>query len=329
MVSSHIRVVSKKTLQQRKRTIMNLRKTITPLLWRVIVFSGLFVIISGLIGPKIISGGILFRDGFVAYAEIGKALFFGLIAFMLLVRHSKVAVALRPWQPAALGWILMALVLFIVTWINIDRLIAHHRDIQILAQAHVSLLLCLICTALGCIGLRNVRLLWRSYRREIMSAVVIASVFYVFLLLVYALWQPIASVVLTSVDSLLGLSGLEGTVIPPNTLIFDKFGITVAEYCSGVESIALFTSLYAIVGLLDWHRIHKKRYFLIFPLALLILFGCNILRVYGLILIGYHVNPQIAFSLFHTYAGMVFFVLFSAVFWAVSYKYLIKQSDAA
>ena len=104
----------------------------------------------------------------------------------------------------------------------------------------------------------------------------------------------------------------------------DKFGITVAEFCSGIESIALFTALYAIVGLLDRHRLNIKRYLWIFPIALVLLFGLNIVRVYSLIMAGYYIDPEIAFSLFHTYAGMVFFILYSVVFWLVAYKYLLK-----
>jgi exosortase/archaeosortase family protein len=304
---------------------MRLQKTITPLLWRVIVFFCLFVFISGVTGPRIIASDILFRDGFALYGSIGKALLFGLIAFVLLARHNKPEVILRPWRPALLGWMLLSVLFLALSWVNVNRLLGDEREFQTLALAHGGLLLSLASAAIGCIGPQNIRLLWRSYRREIINSVAIAVLFYGFLLLVYALWQPLASFVLWGVNGLLGLSGLHATIIPPNTLLFDKFGITVAEYCSGVESIALFTGLYVIVGLLDWRRIHKKRYFAIFPLALIILCLFNVVRVYGLIMAGYHINPEIAFSLFHTYAGMVFFVVFSAAFWAVAYKYLIEQ----
>lgn len=307
---------------------MNLLKiTITPLLRRVMVFSCLFIVVSGIIGPRIIGSDILFRDGFALYGGIGKALFFGLIAFMLIASHSKQELILRPWRPVTLIWMLMAALLMAVSWASIGSLIAHERNVQTLILAHGGLLSGLICMFIGSIGPRNIQLLWQKYRREIVISVILTAGFYVFLLFVYALWQPLASFVLICVNGLLGLSGLPGTVVEPNTLLFDKFGITIAEYCSGIESIALFTSLYAIVGLLDWRRLQKKRYFALFPLALLALCLCNILRVYILILAGYHINPEIAFSLFHTYAAMVFFILFSAVFWAIFYKYLIKKAE--
>lgn len=325
MALSPTLVVNKISLRRFNHQPMRLQKTITPLLWRVIVFFCLFVLISGIIGPRIIASDILFRDGFALYGSIGKALLFGLIAFVLLARHNKPEIILRPWRPLLLGWMLLSALFLTVSWVCVSKLLEDERELQTLVLAHGSLLLSLVSAAIGCIGPKNIRLLWASYWREIMSSATIAVLFYGFLLLVYALWEPMASFVLWGVNGLLGLSGLHATIIPPNILLFDKFGITIAEYCSGVESIALFTGLYAIVGLLDWKRIHKKRYFVVFPLALVVLCLFNIVRVYGLIIAGYHINPEIAFSLFHTYAGMVFFILFSAVFWAVAYKYLITQ----
>jgi exosortase/archaeosortase family protein len=306
---------------------MNLFKTITPLLWRVIIFVCLFIIVSGLVGPRIISGGILFRDGFAVYGGIGKALLFSLIAFALLARHNKVTTVLRSWQPALLGWIAAGILAFIVAWMAISNLLAGTRELSQLVLAHGGLIVGLLLMAIGCVGPKNIQLVWKRYKREIVASTALGVAFYVFLQVVYMLWQPLAWIVLLSVNFMLGLSGLEAVILPPHTLMFDKFGITVAEYCSGVESIALFTGLYAVVGLLDWKRLHRRRYFIIFPIALAVLFLFNIVRVYGLIMAGYYINAEIAFSLFHTYAGMVFFILYSAVFWSICYKYMIKKQD--
>ncbi len=308
---------------------MSLHKTITPLLWRVIVFMCLFVIISGVLGVHIISGGILFRDGFVFYGGIGKAAIFALIAFLLLTRHTVSSLELRAWRPIYLGWILVSLGACLLAWLSINALLAGERSLQIVMTAHGGIVFSIIFAAIGCIGLKNMQLLWQRYSHEIVGSIALAVCFYLFLTMVYALWQPLASIVLFAVNGLLNLTGLMATVVPPHTLVFDKFGITIAEYCSGIESIALFTGLYAIVGLLDWNRLHKARYLAVFTLALVILFGLNIVRVYSLIVAGYYINPDIAFSLFHTYAGMIFFILYSAVFWALMYKHLIIEGKGA
>ena len=302
---------------------MKFVQAITPLLWRVIAFVMLFVVVSGIIGPRVISGGILMRDGFEIYGGVGKAAIFSLISFVLLARHAKKTVALTGWRPGQLAWMLAASLGFIVAWGSIEALLAGNRSLLNLVGAHGGLIACVGLLVMGCFGLSNVKRLWLSYKRELVSAVIIGVAFFAFLTLVYGLWQPLAGIVLSGVMALLALGGPEAVMIPPNTLLFDKFGITVAEFCSGIESIALFTGLYAVVGLLDWPRLNKRRYFIIFPVALLLLFGLNIVRVYGLIMAGYYINPELAFSLFHTYAGMVFFILYSAAFWAVAYKHLL------
>jgi exosortase/archaeosortase family protein len=303
-------------------------KTIPPLAWRGVVFLSLFVAVSGILGPRIISGDILFRDGFALYGGLGKALIFGCIAFALLVRHYKTRVVMLPWHSALAGWFLAAAVTLIASWIGIGKLLLGERTFSNLTFAHGGLILGLVLSAIGCFGPTNIRLLWREYKRVIVGSIAIAAAFYLFLLAVYALWRPLASMVLHSVSWLLDLAGVQSIVVPPNTLLFDKFGVTIAEYCSGVESIALFTGLYVIVGMMDWKRLHVRRYFVVFPLALLGLFACNILRVFGLVMAGYYINPRIAFSLFHTYAGMLFFILYSAIFWALAYRHLLKKDTA-
>lgn len=300
--------------------------TITiPPLWRVVIFLGFFVLISGLLGPRIISGGILYRDGFAVYGGFGKAAIFGLIAFVLLVRHKGFELRLEPWHPLLLAWLAASFCLCVVAWMGINNLLAGDRTFQNIALAHAGLVLSVTCAAVACMGPSNMQLLWHTYRHELLLASAIMGVFYVFLLGVYALWRPLASTVLVSVHGLLSTTSIPTELIPPNTLITDKFGITVAQYCSGIESIALFSGLYAIVGLLDRQRLDMRRYALLFLPAIAILFGLNILRVFALIVAGYYVNPKIAFSLFHTYAGMLFFVLYSVIFWAIAYKYIVRS----
>lgn len=308
---------------------MTLRKTITPLTWRVIVFVGLFVLISGIIGPRIISGKVLASGGFEVYGGLGKAAIFALIAFLLLAWHKKGQVNLLPWQPRLLAWLGVALAAFMIAWGNVGYIITGEFTNLQLVLAHAGIWLSVACAVFACFGLANIVKLWNVYKREIMLSIVIGIVFYIFLLLVYALWQPLASTVMVIAAWMLEASGIVTAIIPPNTLVLDKFGITIAEYCSGVESIALFTGLYAIVGLLERGRLNMKRYIVVFPIALLFLFMFNILRVYGLIMAGYHINQDIAFSLFHTYAGMVFFIIYSALFWALMYRQLVRQPDKA
>jgi len=306
---------------------MIVSKTTAAVVGPAVVFLLLFLTISGLVGSKVVDSPILFRDGFAWYGGVGKGLLFGLVALILLVRPTRGAAVsqlhAQAWHPGLLGWIAAAGALACVAWGSIDNLIAGQRTFANLALAHGGLFGSIILSGIGCFGIGNIRAFYKAYRRTLLFVGLLTGGFYVFLLGVYRLWEPLASIVLKCVEWLLGISGVQTVTFLPHTLMLDKFSITVAEYCSGVESIALFTSLYALIGLLDWGRMHRKRYLAIFLPALLLLFLLNIIRVYGLIMAGYYIDPQLAFGLFHTYAGMIFFILYSGVFWLIAYKYLV------
>ena len=55
------------------------------------------------------------------------------------------------------------------------------------------------------------------------------------------------------------------------------------------------------------------------------LFAINILRVYILILIGALFSRDLALGLFHTYAGLILFVLYFISFWKLFYAYLLDK----
>jgi len=303
-------------------------KITTPLFGRVVIFLGFFVLVSGVVGSRIIGGGkLLETGGFTVYGTLGKVAIFGLVAFVLLVWRRGLAMELRRWHPALAGWLLAAVALAIVAWMGVTNLLAGQLTATNLIVVHGGLIGSVACAALGCFGPANLRILGTMYRRELWLTLLIAAGFYLFLLAVYALWYVLAAIVLACVRWLLMLINLHAQLVPPNILLTDKFGITVAEYCSGIESIALFSGLYVIVGLLDRQRLRIGWYLAIFPVALLLLFGLNILRVFGLIVAGYYINPDIAFSLFHTYAGLMFFIIYSAVFWAVAYRYVVNVKE--
>lgn len=305
---------------------MKLKKVaIPPLLVRLAAFLLLAVLITGVIGPRIISSGILYRDGFAIYGGAGKALAFALVAFALLARNKVSTVVLEKWNIRLLGWMGLSVLTTIGALFMVGQLIDDNNSLLNILVTHTLMILSIVFAALAVFGVANSKRLLMTFRKEIVVSLAIAGIFYVFLTVVYSLWKYLAYLVLHAVAWLLDISGLTVTVVPEFTILLDKFGVTVEKYCSGIESIALFSGLYAIVGILDWHKLNKKRYFLVFPIALGILFLLNILRVYILILAGYHINIELAFSLFHSYAGMIFFMVYAGLFWMVMYKHLLTS----
>lgn len=300
-------------------------KAAAPLLTRTAAFLALFVILSGIIGPRIISHGLVSKDGFQIYGGAGKALLFGALALMLLINKKGHIPNLKKWNVYQLIWLVLSAIGLYIAWISIIHLIHNPSFLTWIVLAHIAILSSIIFAAGATFGLTNLRVLSSTYKREIYISIGLSIAFFLFLYAVYGLWKVLAGIVLHSVKWLLNRGGLSAVIVPPRSLVLTKFGINIAEYCSGIESIALFTALYVLIGVLDWRRFNRKRYFWVFPLALVVLFGFNILRVYVLILAGYYINPQIAFSLFHTYAGMIFFILYSILFWSVSYKWLTEE----
>lgn len=282
--------------------------------------------VSGIIGPRIVSHGLVGKYGFQIYGGAGKALLFGALALLLLVWRRQAIPKLPKWRAVNLVWLGLACIATLLEWQVLTRLIGrHHPGAGLIIAAHGLILLSVLSLLVCSFGLSGLRVLWHAYKKELLYASVLAVAFFGFLYLVYGLWRVLATVVLKCVRTLLGWVGIAAVFVPPRTLIFNKFGISVSEFCSGIDSIALFSALYGLIGVLDWQRFNHKKYLTVFLPALMVLFGFNILRVFALILGGYYINPQIAFSLFHTYAGMVFFIIYSGLFWGVSYRRILNK----
>ena len=303
-----------------------MKKAINPLAGRMVAFFGVFILFSGFLGPRIIGSDILYHDGFGWYGGAGKAVIFALLAFALLVWRRGGGLTVPQWRRSNVFWLCVAGLSFVTAWIAVTHLLRHDRSAFWLVGAHIFLWASIIFALGGCFGAATLRRLVRVYCREILIALAAGAAFYGLLTAIYALWQVLAAAVLHAVAWLLHVCGLDASIVPPRTLLLTKFGITIAQYCSGIESLALFSGLYAVIGFLDWSRFDRRRFLAAFVPALAVLFACNILRVFGLILAGYYINPQLAFSLFHTYAGMVFFILYSLLFWAVSYKWMLRPA---
>lgn len=298
-----------------------------PLLWRTGLFLLLFVVYSGILGPRIIGSGVLNSAHFDIYGSLGKSLLFAAIAFGLLVRD-KLKTDLGNWQRNNLWWLAGSLISFGVCIRAINHLVVQ-QDLNLplslswVLLSHASLIISILLGLLAVFGLQGLYKLKQHFGRQMLVAVGLGIAFLVLLSVVYAAWKPLAGIVLYSVHWLFSLIGLPSEIIPPRSLLFDKFGIEIAQYCSGIESIALFSGLFGLIAVLDWDKFNHRKLLAAFPIALTLLFACNILRVFVLIAAGYYINPQLAFTLFHTYAGMVFFLIYSGIFWGVMYKRLL------
>jgi exosortase E/protease (VPEID-CTERM system) len=124
------------------------------------------------------------------------------------------------------------------------------------------------------------------------------------------LWEPTAAltfrlVLLTLRPLLPALQSNFSTL----TLTTDHFAVTVSEKCSGLEGIGL---MLAFCATWLWYFRHEYRFpraLVIVPVAVLLAFILNVLRIAALVAIGDAGYPSVAMVGFHSQAGWIAFNL--------------------
>nr|WP_255699778.1 exosortase E/protease, VPEID-CTERM system [Ruegeria alba] len=103
------------------------------------------------------------------------------------------------------------------------------------------------------------------------------------------------------------------------TIGTEDFFVEMAGTCSGIEGFALTTGFFVIYSVLMRDTLRLGRFWLIvFPLALLVSWVFNVLRIAALIAIGARISPELAVNGFHSFAGWLFFTLLAlGVIWVV------------
>lgn len=98
------------------------------------------------------------------------------------------------------------------------------------------------------------------------------------------------------------------------------FGVRITASCSGVESIGLMLVLGTAWLLYTRREIRLARAFLLLPLALLVTWFLNVLRIAALIALGDSGHPHFALTVYHSHAG---WLLFNAA--ALSFVFLTRK----
>ena len=141
---------------------------------------------------------------------------------------------------------------------------------------------------------------------------------------VWKLWPYFALVVTKSVYFLLNLIG-PTSFIDKYTLQFGNFAAKIAQACSGTYSIFIFTAIYIFIVLMDWKKLNKLKAALIFIPAIVGAFIVNILRVTLLMIVGHYISREAALGLYHSYTGMIFFLIYFLIFWTIAYNWMRKK----
>ncbi|GIU70303.1 MAG: hypothetical protein KatS3mg002_1539 [Candidatus Woesearchaeota archaeon] len=176
----------------------------------------------------------------------------------------------------------------------------------------------------------------KEYRKEILFFIIASVVFFILMLLVQNLWSYFSGAISEILYRIFSLffdnvtykpfvSSFTMTEGGGPLLGINNFRAIVGKPCSGIDSFLLFTSLYALIFILDYKRLKKGLAIALFFVGALGMFLTNILRIFLLFIIGAYYDPKFAVGLFHTNAGWILFIIYFFAYWSIVSKYIYKK----
>ncbi len=166
----------------------------------------------------------------------------------------------------------------------------------------------------------------KEYKKGLIFVLIGTIFVYILIRQFQNLWPYFSNFVASSVHFLLSLIGNSNLNFSGNLpiLMFKDFTVKIAKTCSGIDSVFIFTGLFLAILAWDYKKLNKKKMAYLFIPGVIGAFFLNILRVFILILIGSYISRNFALQTFHTNASAVLFLIYFAIFWKLSYKWVEK-----
>ena len=303
---------------------MNIEKGFKQFLAKTGIFIALFIGFSYVIGTRLYANDLLSGWGIGIYGRIGYIVLFSLAGFVLLYRErlmslEYVKLKVRDFIITGLSFTLLAL--FYIFEKNAYMFSISAGNIIL---AHFLLLSTMIFLVLGIYGFSFIVKFVKSFKNELSYFAGFGVVAALLMNVAWSSWPFFSKIVSEVVYFLLNILSNNVQFIEPRTLIINEFGAEIAEACSGIYSIFLFSAFYLLIIFLDWGKINKKKAILLFVPAVLGAFSVNILRVFMIMVLGAYTSEELALGLYHSYSGMIFFLIYFAIFWLLLYNWMKK-----
>jgi exosortase/archaeosortase family protein len=299
--------------------------SVNPFYTRLFVFLALFIATSGIIGSWIITTRLLYGFYFFIYGNMGKMVLFSAIAFYLLTRGRRKDTRHMTYDKSNLFFVIGSLILVFLFFPVAKSLLGQssfYSNLPLSLLTHAIVIFIPILLALGIFGITFIRKFIRKFAKELLLCLGLSTLFYFSIFYVWQLWPYLSALVLHIEYFLFSLSFSDVRVVAPLTLYVKNFGVTIESACSGLDSLFLFTALYLFIGILDWKVFNHKKLVWMFFVAGIGSFLVNLLRIYLLVLAGVFISPVLAAHLFHTYLGMILFIIYFALFWKAFYQWM-------
>lgn len=304
--------------------MIKLEKGFKQFVIKTLIFIVLFITFSLLIGTKLYANNLLNGWAIGIYGRVGYIVLFSIAGFILLYRNRLLKLQSFKYKATDFIFLLLSIIflgLFYLFEIYAGRFSINLPNILIV---HLLLIITMLFLVFGIYGLDFVKNFIKKFKREILYFLGFGIVTGALMNLVWNSWPYLSLGVTEIVYRLLLPFKTLVTLIPPRTLIFGTFGAEIAEACSGVYSIFLFTALYLFIVFLDWKKMNKRKAAILFIPAVLGAFLANVFRVWLLFVVGAFFSTEIALGLYHSYAGMIFFLIYFAIFWFLFYNWMKK-----
>lgn len=286
------------------------------------VFLGVFIIFSLIIGQKIVASKLLYKFGIHIYGGMGYVLLFSIVGFILVYRERLLKIESFGYKKTNLIFLVLSILFltgFYILELNIDKV---KISVMNIIFVHALFLAVFGFLLLGIYGLNLVKKFFIDFKRELSYFLIFGIIVYSLMRYVWELWPYFSFFVLKAVSFIFSILTPDYKIIAPATIVVKNFSATIGEACSGVFSIFIFTALYLFIVLLDWNKINKKKAVFLFLPAILGAFLLNVLRVFVLFVVGAYVSQELALGMYHSYTGMVFFLIYFAIFWILFYKWM-------
>jgi len=271
---------------------------------------------------------LLYGFHFFIYGNLGKMVLISALIFGFLIRERLAELAKLPKAKTQIPLIILSFILIPFFFMFAKMLLlekAFTTNLSLSLLVHGILILIPAVLLLGIFSFKFITSFARRFWRELLACAVISIGFDVGIFQAWKLWPFFSGGVLASTKFLLSLTFPHVVHIPPYTLVVNSFAVSILQSCSGLDSLFMFTALYVLIGVLDYKKLNITKLLITYPFATLGMYLVNIIRVYLLILIGVLISPQLALNLFHTYAGMILFIIYFTLFWMKAYKWLLRK----
>jgi exosortase/archaeosortase family protein len=195
-----------------------------------------------------------------------------------------------------------------------------------------------IALGIGIFGLEFLRYFIKDYKKELLEFIGITLAFFFLMLLVQNLWTYFSSIISNILYYVFSIFFHNVSYQPYVTsftmtegggpmLGINGFKAIIGKPCSGIDSFLLFTSLYALIFIMDYKRIKKGLAIALFFIGAVGMFFVNVLRILLLFIVGAYIDAKFAVGMFHTNAGWILFILYFFIFWWIASGHIYKAKS--